>query len=61
MKEWSERGLQWVRPEPAVFPDADVPPWHVERLLMNWIKPSSLAGILVEVVEFAGKMTRHGE
>jgi hypothetical protein len=50
-----------VRPEPAVFPDAHVPPWHVERLLMNWIKPSSLAGILVEVVEFAGKMTRHGE
>jgi hypothetical protein len=61
MKEWSERGLQWVRPEPAVFPDAHVPPWHVERLLMNWIKPSSLGGILVEVVEFAGKMTRHGE
>lgn len=61
MTEWSERGLQWVRPEPAVFSDAHVPPWHVERLLMNWVKPSSLAGILVEVVEFAGKMTRHGE
>jgi 4-hydroxyphenylpyruvate dioxygenase-like putative hemolysin len=57
MTQWTANGLEWARPEPAMFPDAHVPPFHVERLLMNWIKPSSLNGILVEVVEFAGAVT----
>ena len=57
MREWGTKGLQWAHAEPAVFPNASVPPFRVEKLLMNWIKPSSLNGILVEVVEFAGAIT----
>ncbi len=58
MREWAVNGVKWVRSEPAVFRNADVPPFRVEELLMNWIRPSSLSGILVEVVEFAGTV-RH--
>jgi hypothetical protein len=58
MAEWKANGLEWVRPEPIVLHDAEVPPYRVERFLMNWIKPSSLEGVLIEVVEFAGTVTK---
>lgn len=54
MDEWTVGGIEWIRPTPAIFFNADVPPFRVEKLLMNWIKPSSLAGVLVEVIEFSG-------
>lgn len=57
MAEWGAAGIEWARPEPAMFPDAIVPPYRVERFLMNWIRPSSLNGILIEIVEFGGTVT----
>ncbi len=54
MREWGERGMEWVLDEPAVLEDAAAVQHRVERLLMNWVKPSSLNGVMLEVFEFAG-------
>jgi hypothetical protein len=60
MREWGERGIEWVLEEPTVFEDGEAAGTRVERLLMNWIKPRSLPiGIAVEVCQFEGRTERH--
>jgi methylmalonyl-CoA/ethylmalonyl-CoA epimerase len=59
MKEWGELGLRWVLDEPAVLEDAPAVDHKVERLLMNWVKPSSMDGVMLEVFEFQGAVSAH--
>lgn len=59
MQEWGTLGLRWVLDEPAVLHDAPVVDRMVERLLMNWVKPSSLDGVMLEVFEFQGAVSAH--
>ncbi|MBT5414808.1 MAG: hypothetical protein HOH66_17000 [Rhodospirillaceae bacterium] len=55
MEEWAAAGLQWVLPEPYVF-DRENPAarYVVEQLKVNWVKPSSLGGVMLECFEFVG-------
>ncbi len=60
MVEWSAAGLDWVLPEPYEFtanhPAARYVP---ERIKVNWVKPSSLDGVMLECFEFIGEVGEH--
>ncbi len=56
MDEWGAAGLEWLRDDPVVFENASVPPYRVERFLMNWIKPGSTGGVLLEITQFEGRV-----
>jgi hypothetical protein len=55
MAEWE--GFDWVLPEPYEFPTPNQAARHLpDRLRVNWIKPSSLGGVMLEVFEFVGNV-----
>jgi hypothetical protein len=60
MAEWGAAGLDWVLPEPYEFgaghPAARYAP---EGLKVNWVKPSSLDGVMLECFEFVGEVRDH--
>lgn len=57
MAEWGSAGMQWVLPKPYVFPKPHpAARYMVERLKINWVKPASLGGVMLEVFEFEGKV-----
>jgi 4-hydroxyphenylpyruvate dioxygenase-like putative hemolysin len=57
MEEWAAAGLQWVLPEPYVFPHENPAARYVpEQLKVNWVKPSSLGGVMLECFEFVGEV-----
>jgi Glyoxalase/Bleomycin resistance protein/Dioxygenase superfamily len=60
MAEWAAAGIEWVLPEPQQMP-ANTPAgrYKPERLRINWVKPSSLGGIMLEVFEFGGRVEHH--
>jgi methylmalonyl-CoA mutase C-terminal domain/subunit len=58
MREWT--GVQWVLKEPYEFPAGNPAARYVpERLRVNWIKPSSLNGVMLECFEFKGRVAAH--
>jgi methylmalonyl-CoA/ethylmalonyl-CoA epimerase len=59
MREWGAKGFEWVLEEPHVIPDGGAVEYRVERLLMNWVKPRSLGGVMLEVFEFQGEVRRN--
>ena len=57
MREWAAAGLQWVLSEPYEFPRGTPAGRYVpERLKANWVRPVFLAGVMLEVFEFVGKV-----
>jgi hypothetical protein len=60
MKEWAAAGIEWVLPEPQTMPPGTpAGRYSPERLRINWVKPSSLGGIMLEVFEFGGRVEHH--
>jgi len=60
MKEWAEAGVEWVLPEPQELPPGTpAARYKPEKLRINWVKPSSLGGIMLEVFEFQGRVEHH--
>lgn len=60
MKEWSAAGVEWVLPEPQELPPGTpAARYKPERVRINWVKPSSLGGIMLEVFEFSGRVEHH--
>lgn len=58
MKEWPD--VQWVLPKPYEFSSGNPAARYVpEKLRVNWIKPSSLNGVMLECFEFIGKVELH--
>jgi hypothetical protein len=57
MVEWAQAGMSWVLPEPYEF-DAGNPAARFvpEKLRVNWVKPSSLNGVMLECFEFVGEV-----
>ena len=53
MSEW---GFEWLYAEPLVWHDAKAVVHRVETLLMNWVLPRSLGGVLLEAFEFRGRV-----
>lgn len=57
MTAWRAAGVEWVFPEPYVFPPGTPCVSYVaDRFLGNWVKPSSLFGVLLEVFELQGNV-----
>jgi len=60
MSEWGAAGLDWVLPEPYEFAGNHPAARYVpERLKVNWVKPSSLDGVMIECFEFVGEVGEH--
>ena len=60
MREWAAAGIEWVLPEPQQMPpNTPAGRYRPERLRINWVKPSSLGGIMLEVFEFGGRIEHH--
>lgn len=60
MKEWSAEGIEWVLPEPQELPPGTPAARYMpEKVRINWVKPSSLGGIMLEVFEFSGRIEYH--
>ena len=60
MAEWSAAGIDWVLAEPYEFTAAHPAARYVpEGLKVNWVKPSSLGGVLIECFEFIGEVGEH--
>lgn len=60
MAEWAAAGIDWVLPEPQQLPPGTpAGRYSPERLRINWVKPSSLGGIMLEVFEFGGRIEHH--
>lgn len=60
MRAWSANGLQWVLPEPYEFDSGNPAARYIpERLRVNWVKPSSLNGVMLECFEFVGEVRPH--
>ncbi len=49
MKVWAEQGVQWVLKDPMEF-EAD-PPARPRGGAINWTRPTSTLGLLIEVIE----------
>jgi methylmalonyl-CoA/ethylmalonyl-CoA epimerase len=55
MKEWP--GMDWVLKEPYEFPNPNQAARYLpDKLLVNWIKPNSLHGVMLECFEFVGEV-----
>jgi hypothetical protein len=60
MKEWAAAGVEWVLPTPQRLPPNTPAARYIpEKLWINWVKPSSLGGIMLEVFEFGGRIEHH--
>jgi hypothetical protein len=58
MREWPD--VQWVLDKPHEFSSRNPAARYIpERLRVNWIKPSSLNGVMLECFEFIGKVELH--
>lgn len=60
MDEWGSRGLEWVLDQPLVTDDGKAVQYRVEKLLLNWVKPRTFGGVLLEVFEFQGNVEAWG-
>lgn len=60
MAEWSAIGMAWVLPEPYEFDSGNPAARYIpEKLRVNWVKPSSLNGVMLECFEFVGAVNPH--
>jgi 4-hydroxyphenylpyruvate dioxygenase-like putative hemolysin len=58
MREWL--GVQWVLTEPFEFSSGNPAARYIpDRLRVNWIKPASLNGVMLECFEFQGNVRAH--
>lgn len=61
MEEWSGAGFEWVLDEPTEVPGGRAARYVADRVLVNWIKPKTLGGVLFEVFELQGNVSLHTE
>ena len=60
MREWAAAGIEWILPAPQELPPGTPAGRYTpERLKVNWVKPASLSGIMLEVFEFTGRAEHH--
>ena len=60
MTAWSAAGMSWVLPTPYEFDSGNPAARYIpEKLRVNWVKPSSLNGVMLECFEFVGAVKAH--
>jgi len=58
MSEWPN--VSWVLDKPYAFKAGNPAARYVpDKLLVNWIKPASLGGVMLECFEFVGEVKPH--
>jgi catechol 2,3-dioxygenase-like lactoylglutathione lyase family enzyme len=59
MAQWSAAGAKWVLPEPFVFPpNTPCLQYDSDGVLGNWVRRSSLFGVMLEIFELTGEVRR---
>ena len=62
MEQWSAAGIEWIMPEPYEFPPGTPCVQYLpDKLIANWVKPSSMNGVLFEAFELQGNIRPFGE
>ena len=61
MADWSEAGLEWVLDTPAEVPEGRAARYLADRVTVNWVKPKTFGGVLLEVFELQGNVRMHHE
>ena len=61
MAEWQRAGMAWVLDEPAEVPGGRAARYLADRVLVNWVRPKTLGGVLFEVFELQGNVRLHPE
>lgn len=56
MKDWAAHGMEWVLEKPAEVPGGRAARYVADRVLVNWVKPRTFGGVLLEVFEFQGNV-----
>lgn len=59
MEQWQELGFEWVLQVPAEVPGGRAAIYVADKVLVNWVKPKTFGGVLLEVFEFQGNVRRH--
>lgn len=57
MKDWAAQGMEWVLGTPAEVPGGRAARYMADRVLVNWVKPRTFGGVLLEVFEFQGNVS----
>jgi methylmalonyl-CoA/ethylmalonyl-CoA epimerase len=57
MEEWRQAGAEWLLEEPYEFPPG-TPCTNLlpDKLIGNWLRPSSMHGVLLETLELQGEI-----
>ncbi|TRW45895.1 VOC family protein [Georgenia yuyongxinii] len=61
MADWREAGMDWVLDEPDEVPGGRAARYVADRVLVNWVQPKTLGGVLFEVFELQGNVRLHPE
>lgn len=59
MQDWAAHGMEWVLDKPAEVPGGRAARYVADRVLVNWVKPRTFGGVLLEVFELQGNVTLH--
>ena len=60
MRDWP--GVSWVLDKPYEFESGNPAARYIpDKLRVNWIKPSSLGGVMLECFEFVGSVKLHDD
>ncbi|MGO4384724.1 VOC family protein [Specibacter sp. RAF43] len=59
MRDWSAAGMEWVMEVPAEVPEGRAARYVADRVTVNWVKPKSFGGVLLEVFEIKGNVRLH--
>ena len=51
MQEWAALGFEWVLDTPAEVPGGRAARYVADQVLVNWVKPKTFGGVLLEVFE----------
>lgn len=59
MRAWAEAGMEWVLDTPADVPGGRAARYVADRVTVNWVKPKTFGGVLLEVFELHGNVRIH--
>ena len=56
MRDWAADGLEWVSPDPVPVPGGRAGRYVADDVTVNWVRPKSLGGVLLEAFEIKGNV-----
>ena len=56
MRDWATLGFEWVLDTPSEVPGGRAASYIADKVLVNWVKPKTFGGVLLEVFELQGNV-----